>query len=365
MKFALPIGVVLLACGLLTAQHAATNSYTQTNLVSDLSGMAVSTDPHLVNPWGLSHYISASATEGQWWASDQRTGVSTLYEANGTIAPLVITVPPASGSGTGSPTGTVGFGANFAFVTLDGTISQWLSAAGPAARMGQTGLNHAGFNHAAIPAAGCTGCHTTVAAIKVNHSSEGRVYTGVTVATSGGKQQLYAAASTGVEVYDTSFNPVTLAPGAFTDPNVPAGYTPYGIQTAGSRIYVTFSPPPPATGGYVDAFNAAGTLLLTLQNGAWFDEPWGVALAPANFGAFSSALLVGNTGSGAIAAFNPKTGKFVGVLENSSGKPILNPGLWAIYFGDGNTESGPVNVLYFNAGIQNFAHGLFGSIAAN
>jgi uncharacterized protein (TIGR03118 family) len=251
----------------------------------------------------------------------------------------------------------VGFGVNFVFVTLDGTISQWLSGQGPAT---------AKFDHSAIPATGCSSCHTTSAAIKVNNSSKGTAYTGVTVAkTSAGAQQLYAATPTGIEVYNTSFEPVTLAPGAFTDPNVPAGYTPYGIQSAGSDVYVTYSPAPPATGGYVDAFTPAGKLVLTLETGSWFDEPWGIALAPSNFGAFSGALLVGNTGSGVIAAFNATTGKFEGVLKNSSGATIENPGLWAIYFGDGNTESGPTNVLYFNAGIDNFAHGLFGSIAAN
>lgn len=115
----------------------------------------------------------------------------------------------------------------------------------------------------------------------------------------------------------------------------------------------------------MDAFDPAGKLLLRLQTGAWFNEPWGIAHAPSGFGLFSNALLVGNTGSGEIAAFNALTGKFLGVLEDSTGAAIINPGLWAIYFGSGNTDSGPTNTLYFNAGIEHYAHGLFGSITAN
>lgn len=345
-------GTVVLLCLVASAQNPATNSYTQTNLVSDIPGMAVGADPHLVNPWGLSRPASATLTEAHWWASDEATGISTLYDANGAIDQLTVTIPPASGTGTGSPTGTVAIGGNFVFVTLDGAITEWLAATGPP---------QPNFSHFSAPAQACTNCHTTTSTIKVNHSSQKTAYTGVTLVGS----TLYAAASTGIEAYTTSFVPVTLGAGAFTDPNVPAGYTPYGIQSVGQKIYVTFSPLPPASGGYVDVFNTSGKLLLSLQNGTWFDEPWGIALAPASFGAFSGSLLVGNTGSGQIAAFNATTGKFQGLLKNSSGQPLSNPGLWAIYFGAGNTQSGPVNTLYFNAGIQNFAHGLFGAIAAN
>jgi uncharacterized protein (TIGR03118 family) len=352
VKSVYKIGSVVLACLAASAQNPATNSYTQTNLVSDIPGTAASTDPHLVNPWGLSRPVSTTLPEAHWWASDQANGVSTLYDANATVDELVVTIPPASGSGTGSPTGTVAVGNNFVFVTLDGTIAEWLANTGPP---------RANFSHSNATGQNCSGCHTTSASIKVNHSSQKTAYTGVTLVGS----TIYTAASTGVEAYTTNFVPVTLGPGAFTDPNVPAGYTPYGIQSVGKNILVTFSPLPPATGGYVDAFSATGKLLLTLQNGKWFDEPWGIAQAPTNFGEFSGALLVGNTGSGQIDAFNPTTGKFLGVLKTASGQPITNPGLWSIYFGAGDAQSGPVNTLYFNAGIQNFAHGLFGAIAAN
>ncbi len=356
-----------LACGAWAAQNGATvNSYTQTNLSSDIPGMAVTTDSLLVNPWGLSKPTSATVKEAHWWAADEHTGVSTLYDANGAIPPLTITVPPASGTGTGSPTGTVAIGNNFVFVTEDGTISEWVASLGPALSGPALMRPAAGFVHPRDAAQTCASCHVTTATVMVNRAANGAVYTGVTLANVSGTQELFVAnAAGGVEAFDTSFHPVTLGPGAFTDPNIPAGFAPYGIQAIGKRIYVTFAPPPPASGGYVDAFDTTGKLLLALQTGSWLNGPWGIAQAPANFGAFSNALLVGNVGSGVIAAYNPSTGKFAGVLKDSSGKAITNVGLWAIAFGAGNADSGPTNVLYFNAGIQNFTHGLFGSVAAN
>lgn len=326
--------------------QGATNSYTQTNLVSDIPGLAVSTDSRLVNPWGLSRPSKPTAVEPHWWAADQATGVTTLYNADGTIEPLIITIPSASGQGVGSPAGAAFFSQNFAFASLDGVISNWNAKTLPAQ-----------------PGTGCARCHPTSATVMVNRSSMGAVYTGMTIANNGGTPTYYVANAAGaVEAYDTSFNPVTLSAGAFVDPNIPSGFKPFGIQTVGSRIYVTFMQAGP--GGYVDAFDVTGTLLLRLQQG-WFNKPWGIAPAPANFGVFSGALLVGNTGSGKIGAYHPVTGKFLGFLKDSGGNAITNSGLWAISFGAGNAESGPTNVLYFAAGIQNYAHGLFGSITAN
>jgi len=320
--------IVLAACAGVRAQDTVTNSYLQTNLVSDVSGKAPKIDAHLVNPWGLSRGASTD-----WWVADQGSGVSTLYDGSGDIESLVVTIPPASGTGTGSPTGTVALGSAFVFVTLDGTISEWTSG--------------------------------TTAVIKVNNSSKGAVYTGCTLASDNGVTTLYVAnAAGGIEAYTTAFKPVTLMSGAFVDPNVPAGYAPYGIQNAGGKIWVTFTAAPGAGNGYVDAFDPTGKLLLSLQHGNWMNEPWGIALAPASFGAFSKALLVGNTGSGEISAFNPTTGTFEGMLKNSAGKAIANSGLWAIYFGGGGA-SGPTTTLYFAAGIDSQTKGLFGTITAN
>ena len=327
MKNTYKLSIVILAAMGASAQDTATNSYTQTNLVSDISGMATFTDPHLINPWGLSRSASSF-----WWASDDGTGVSTLYNGAGAIQSLVVTVPPASGTGTGTPTGTVALGSEFIFVTLDGTISAWTSG--------------------------------TRAVVKVNNSGSGAVYTGCTTAKNGTVQTIYVANSAGrVEAYTTAFSRITLAAGAFEDPSIPAGYTPYGIQAIGTKIYVTFSAAPGA-GGYVDVFNPAGTLLLSLAQG-WFNQPWGIAQAPAGFGKFQKSVLVGNVGSGEIGAYNPTTGKFLGFLENAAAKPIKIPGLWALYFGGGNTNSGPASSLYFTAGIDNYLHGLFGTITAN
>jgi uncharacterized protein (TIGR03118 family) len=355
--------VTLALSAIAQSQNTTTNSYTAKSLVSDISGVAPSTDTHLVNPWGLSKLASPTLSENEWWASDNGTGVSTLYDGSGTVVSgLVVTIPPASGTGAGSPTGTVGVGSNFAFATADGTISFWNSTTGNVA---------AGFVHSQQATTGCTECHTSAAKLKVNNSSKGASYSGLTVASNSivnsGKATLYAANTNGgIEAYDaSSFTPVTLPPGAFVDPNVPSNLMPCGIQAIGSTIYVTFAPTGSATGGAVDAFNAAGALQLRLESGSWFSQPFGVAKAPSNFGAFSGALLVGNTLNGTIMAFNPTTGNFVGLLHNSSGKAISAPGLWGISFGNGSTDSGPTNVLYFNAGVANYNHGVFGSITSN
>jgi uncharacterized protein (TIGR03118 family) len=330
MKNIYKLTIVLLACWrrcCASAQDTTTNSYTETSLVSDISGKAAFTDPHLVNPWGLSR----SATSF-WWASDEGKGVSTLYNGDGAIQSLVVTVPPASGTGAGTPTGTVAVGSEFIFVTLDGTISAWKSG--------------------------------TKAVIKVDNSASGAVYTGCTTAKDGTVQTIYVANSAGgVEAYTTAFSRITLAAGAFEDPGIPAGYTPYGIQAVGANIYVTFSAGAGA-GGYVDVFNPAGTLLHSLAQG-WFNEPWGIAQAPAGFGKFAKAILVGNVGSGWIGAYNPATGSFLAFLDSASKKPITIPGIWALYFGAGDTNSGPATSLYFTAGIDNYLHGLFGTITAN
>ncbi|HLY19541.1 MAG TPA: TIGR03118 family protein [Bryobacteraceae bacterium] len=314
------------------AQDTTTNSYLQTSLVSDLSTVAPVTDAHLKNPWGLSRTANSF-----WWAADNGAGVSTLYDGSGAVQTLVVKIPPASGTGKGSPTGTVTVGSKFVFVTLDGTVQEWSSG--------------------------------KIAAIKVNNSTKGASYTGVTMAKNGTALTLYVAnRNGGVETYDaTTFLPITLGAGAFTDPAIPAGYTPYGIQSVGAKVYVTFSNPTTAVGGYVDAFNTAGTLLLSLKTGTAgkFDQPWGIAQAPTGWGVFGNDILIGNVGSGWIGAYSATTGAFKGFLKNSSGQDITIPGLWAIHFGGGTVNNGNTTSLYFAAGINNYADGLFGTITPN
>ena len=337
------LSTTLLFCAGAIAQ---TNSYTVSNIVTN------STDSRLVNPWGLSRPSSSAFTENEWWTSDQVTGLSTLYYANGTVVNLAVTIPPASTGGTGSPTGTAfnPSNYNFAFATLDGTISNWNATAKPS-----------------TPGKGCLECHVNSATIMVNNSASNASYQGLTIAknaTSGAWTYYAANVNGGVEAYDaTSFSPVTLS-GTFKDPKIPSTYTPTGIQAIGKRIYVTYNATAGGGTGYVDAYNTNGTLLLRLEQG-WFNQPWGVAIAPASFGAFSSMLLVGNTGSGWIGAYSPTTGDFQGFLEDSTGSTITIPGLWGLEFGNGSTESGPTDVLYFNAGGPNLTTGTFGAIAAN
>jgi uncharacterized protein (TIGR03118 family) len=345
------IGILALA---ITGALAQSNSYTVTPIVTNQQ------DPQLVNAWGLSRPVKASLNENEWWVSDNATGLSTLYVANKSgiqsRSPLFITIPTAIGTGTGSPTGTVYNGTggpgpgvnNFTFATLDGTISNW--NAGQTPPPGGTG---------------CFECHVSSSTVVVNNASKQASYLGLTVAANAAsKLPTYYASNFkgGVEAYDAkTFLPVTLS-GRFRDPQIPASYKPYGIQAIGPRIWVTFFDG--NSGGYVDAFDTTGKLKLRLASGS-FSEPWGIAQAPANFGAFSKMILVGNTTSGMIGAYNPTTGAFQGFLQDSTANPIVIPGLWGISFGNGSIKAGPVNTLYYGAGGDQYTTGVFGAITAN
>lgn len=310
-----------------------------------------------MNPWGLSRPASSTKKENEWWAADNATGYSTLYYVNQTgtanVAPLAVTILPAGGAGAGSPTGTANNPSNnnFAFVTLDGTIQNWNAGQKPAS-----------------PGKGCYECHVNTTTIMVNNSAAGASYQGLTIARNAtSKAYTYYAANNngGVEAYDAaSFAPVSLPPGGFTDRRIPSTYAPAGIQAIGAKIYVTYNAIAGEGTGYVDAFNTNGKLLRRFETGS-FNQPWGVALAPSNFGVFTGALLIGNTGSGWIGAYNATSGAFLGFLNDSTGNPITIPGLWGIEFGDGNVRSGPTNVLYFNAGGTKMNTGVFGAISAN
>jgi len=334
--------------------RAQTNSFTVTPIVNNTQ------DSFLVNPWGLSRPVKSSLSDNEWWVSDNATGHTTLYYANKTgiqsLAPLVITIPTASGTGAGSPTGTAYNAAtgpgpglnNFTFATLDGTISNW----------------NAGQKPSPV-GTGCYKCHVATTTVMVNRSASGASFFGLAIATNATtKAPTYYATNFngGVEAYDaTSFTPVTLS-GKFADPKIPSSYKPYGIQAIGTKIYVTFFNG--TSGGYVDVFDTNGNLKQRLAHGS-FSEPWGIAQAPASFGIFSNMILVGNTTSGRIGAYNPTTGAFQGFLNHASGNPIIIPGLWGISFGDGNAESGPVNTLYYSAGGNSYTTGVFGAITAN
>lgn len=345
MDTACRLATALLACAGAAAPQGTANSYTQVNLASDIQGMAQAVAPLMVNPWGLTR-TNGVRQGGGWYISYDDTGIVDQIAANGSVDPYYLVVPPASGQGTGSPAGACLFSMTTIFTTLDGTVQQ-------------------------PPLSGNIGM------VVVNNSAGGAVYTACTQwhTSEFGPDTLYVANSAGrVEAYDFTFNPVPLPPGAFTDPNIPAGFTPYGLYTgivpqgiAAGRIWVAFFNGTPGAGqGYVDAFDHNGNLLLRLQQGPWMDQPYGITQAPTSgFGAFNKAILVGMTGSGMIAAFNPTTGNFSGFLKNSSGQYIVNQGIHGLGFGSGSISGGPTTTLYFTAGIDGFTHGLFGAITAN
>ena len=334
--------LLLMLCAVINAQH-----YQQTNLVSDVPGLAQFPDPDLVNPWGL-----AASSASPWWVADNGTGLSTLYKGDGTKQGLVVTVAtPPGDTDPATPTGIVFNGssdftltddttsaARFIFVTEDGTISGWRSG--------------------------------TQSILKVNNSGLA-IYKGVTIAQGGGANLLYVANFfTGtVDVFDTNYAPVTLAAGAFTDPTLPEGFAPFNVKNINGNVYVAFAKQDEEKEdevagrklGYVDVFDGNGNLLQRIEHGPWMNAPWGLAMAPADFGKSSNMLLVGMFGSGQIATFDPVTGDFEGLLRDRHGKPIQIDGLWALQFGNGGS-AGPTNTLFFTAGIDDEAHGLFGTV---
>jgi uncharacterized protein (TIGR03118 family) len=355
------IGWVLLGIGTAHAQSG-TNSYAVANLAADTPGVASFVDAYLINPFGLVAPASKFIGEGEWWAANNGSGTSTLYYADGSVTPLTVTIPAADGVSMGSPTGVVDIKSDFAFVTLDGTISLWKNATKPANAPAIAKLTpemHRDFKQP------CVNCHVTAATIKVSNPMAR--YSGATLANYKFRPTLFVANSnsTTIEAYDaSSYAPVTLPGTAFKDASIPAGFTPNNIQYAGGKIWVAYANGTP-TGGYVDGYSVAGKLMVKLQQNGQLNDPWGLVLAPSNFGAFSSDVLVGNTEAGNVAAFDAKTGNWIGNLKDSGGNELNLPGLWALTFGTGNPDAGPTNVLYFTTGTVDFTHGLFGSITAN
>jgi len=323
----------------------AQNSYGQTNLTSDLSGVAANTDHQLVNPWGIAFFPGAP-----FWVADNNSGVSTLYDATGKKQSLVVTIPPPSDmTGQGTPTGIVtnstsgflvgGVPAVFIWDSEDGTISGWW-----------------------------TGNKST---IEVDNSDSGAVYKGLAMLTNTSGSFLVAANfnSGKIEVYDKNWKLTTLT-GTFADPTLPKGYGAFGVHVIGSAVYVTYAKQNPSKHdpvigpgrGYVSQFNNQGDFVQRFASAGVLDAPWGVVTAPATgFGAFSGDLLIGNFGDGIINAFSPSTRKVLGQIQNPDGTVIHNPGLWDMVFGAGGT--GDPHTLYFTAGILSEAHGLFGAIA--
>ncbi|PYV42811.1 MAG: TIGR03118 family protein, partial [Acidobacteria bacterium] len=293
-------------------------------------------DTQLINAWGLTRSVTSP-----WWVSDNHTGLSTLYNGAGTKLGLVVTIPvPPGGSAPSAPTGVVFNGtsdfslpgstpapARFIFVTEEGTIAGWNGG--------------------------------TTASIVVDNSSKGAIYKGCTIAEWNGKHYLYVANfhSGEIEVYDSAFQRVRPRKRAFDDDDDDFdsdhdhkgtegfnkhrhNFAPFNVQAIGTNIFVAYAKQDankedevagPGL-GFVNVFDPAGRRLARLQDGPWFNAPWGIALASGEFGEFSHALLVGMFGSGQIAAFNPVSHRFIGLMRNPDDSVLSIEGLWAIGF---------------------------------
>jgi uncharacterized protein (TIGR03118 family) len=347
-----------------TAQTAGT--YAVTNLISDGSVPATITDANFINPWGI--------TNATFWINAQATGFDYVVSPTNfppftpPAAPAIafkISIPAATGgtTATGSPTGAASTGtatgfllpngtkATFLFASLDGVITGWNSKLGTAG---------------------------AVAQVAINNSTAGAVYTDMALVANTNGTYLLAAnfgKAAAIEVYDSNFAPAKLA-GSFTDTTLPAGYVPYAVHVIGTQVFVTYAlrattgGPTIAPGdGMVNVFDNNGNFVAhAITPGGNLNAPWGLAIAPANFGIFTGDLLVGNFGDGIINAYDPKTFAFLGQLSDGTGKTLVYASLWELFFGltpSSSTTTGNLNTLYFTAGLTGEKHGLLGSINTN
>lgn len=348
ISFALTITTALLH----GAANPPGNAYLVHNLVSDQPGVADFTDKNLVNVWGVD-----TSAASPFWVSDAGTGLSTLYSSNGAVSATVVTIsagakttgPAVVTSTLANATGgfpiAAGRNPNFIFCTADGTVSGWNSAV-----------------------------DATHSVVMIDNSANGAVYYGCALNAKAAVTTplLYVAnfRSGAIEVYDTNYKPATL-PGNFSDPSVPAGYAPFNIQQYGGKLYVMYAQQSAGKGAWVSGaglgavavFDTNGNLIKHLVTGGPLNAPWGVAIAPANFGAFSGALLIGNFGDGAINAFDATSGASLGALADPQGNPIHILGLWGLIPGNGGS-GGDNQAIYFMAGGAQQNHGLLGSIQA-
>ena len=335
IAFRVPKALLVLAATTFITTFAHADSYSWQNLQSDIHGVATNTDPNLVNSWGMT-----VSPNGTIWVSDNGTGVSTLYNQDGTAVPLVVTIPGKDDHKTGTPTGVVFNGtqffkvtengtskpALFIFVNEDGMVSGWNP------NLDQTN---------AIPAFKPTGDN---------------VYKGLTMGVANGHNFLFASnfKHARVDTYDENFNLVKV--NNFIDPNLPKRFAPFGIRNINGLIYVTYALQGPGEhddvagpgNGFINVFDTNGNLVRRLVSNGNLNSPWGLALIEGD------KLWVGNFGDGKINNYDPTTGAFLGTINRADGTPLQFDGLWDMLpLGSG---------VYFTAGIGDEAHGLFGLI---
>ncbi|MGH7934744.1 MAG: TIGR03118 family protein [Candidatus Binataceae bacterium] len=351
--------------------RAEAHGYRQHNLVSNrpAAAMADHTDPNLVNPWGVAFFPG-----GPFWISDNAAnpdGLSTLYDGAGNIidfpatsTPFAVTIPTEqgdTGQGAPGPTGMVWNGSPLAFpvgnnpqntapalfiwATEDGTIAAWQPALSP--------VN---------------------VAVTVFHNpktlTDGPVYKGLAIGNNSSGLFLYATdfRDASVVVWDSTFAVNTALSAKFADHQIPTGFAPFGLQNINGQLWVTYArqdsakhdPKTGASEGFVDVFDTDGNLLNRFARRGVLDAPWGVVLAPDNFGQFSNDILIGNFGDGRISAWNPDKGKFIDWIRDGGGKTIELGSLWDLVFG-GGLNADP-QTLYFTTGLVNEGDGLLGTL---
>lgn len=319
------------------------SAYQVTPLVADqASAAAATTDPNLVNPWGLAYGPTTD-----FWVSNQATSTTTVYDGLGQrlATPFVVAIPPMAGHAMVGPTGVVFNGSanflgdQFMVATLDGCICGWSTGTSMTRRVDNSGT---------------------------------AIYTGLATGTSGTASYLFAAnlSSGAVDVFDGAYAPVSLGASAFVDPTLPSGFSAYNVQVLAGKLYVTYAKHTPAALretpgpglGYVSLFNLDGTFVRRVASAGALNAPWGLALAPSTFGIFPGALLVGNFGDGHITALDATTGATLGQLTDASAAPLAINGLWGLAFGN-DAAAGKSNQLYVTAGPQAETHGLFAVIS--
>jgi uncharacterized protein (TIGR03118 family) len=335
--------------------------YQQTNLTSNQPGVAPNTDPNLQNAWGVT-FLPASVFPGgsPFWVSDNNAGLSTLYDKTGKLVAPPVNIPSPSANTGGTPSGIVGnltlFTASpgfegdiFIFDTEDGTIVGW-----------KTVLPN--FN--------------TQAVVKVDNSKSGAVYKGLALATdSTGAEHLYATNfnSGNIDVFDsTNYAANATLSSKFKDPHPRRGFAPFGIELIGGNLWIAYAKQDAAKHdpihrvgfGFVDIFTTDGAFVRRFASFGQLNAPWGMMIAPSNFGVVANQVLIGNFGDGHVNVFSP-TGLPMGQLMTKQGngiRTLVIDGLWKLINGNG-AAGVTMDTVYFSAGPDQEKNGLFGTLS--